>query len=90
MAVADVVVPGGTAEEWGQRVEQGALVDEWWRDVDLGDLIAAVVVISATGRDRTTTAEALAQLADLGAARYLVLQTRRGGRTRRGTKGKTA
>jgi capsular polysaccharide biosynthesis protein len=88
--VVDVVVPGGTTEEWGQRVEQGALVDDWWRDVDLGDLVAAVVVVTAKGRDRSTTAEALAQLADLGATRYLVLQTRRGGRFRRGTKGKTA
>ncbi|GAA1887082.1 hypothetical protein [Williamsia serinedens] len=86
----DVVVPGGSAEEWGQRVEKGALVDDWWRDVDLGDLVAAVVVISVRGRDRTTTTDSLAQLADLGATRYLVLQTRRGGRTRRGTKGKTA
>ncbi|GAA2065713.1 YveK family protein [Williamsia deligens] len=84
--VVDVVVPGGTAEERGQAVERGSLSDDWWRDIDLGDLVVAVVVVSQKGRDRAATEATLAQLSDLGATRYLVLQTRRGGRSRRGTK----
>ncbi|MGZ8176739.1 hypothetical protein ACXVUM_02315 [Williamsia sp. SKLECPSW1] len=81
----DVVVPAGAAEDGGHRVEHGAVADEWWRDVDLGDLVAAVVVVTARGRDRTATEDALAQLADLGAARHLVLQIGRRGRTGRET-----
>ncbi|MBJ7288652.1 hypothetical protein [Williamsia sp.] len=84
--VVDVVIPGGTTEDWSQRVERGALSDDWWRDVDLGDLVVAVVVISTRGHDRAATADSLSQLADLGTTRYLVVQNRRGGRIRRGKK----
>ncbi|MCX6468617.1 MAG: hypothetical protein NTW76_04795 [Corynebacteriales bacterium] len=82
--VASVTVPAGPAEQSAQDIDHHDLHDEWWRTADLGDLVVAVVVLSTRGRDRAATEAALAQLADLGVSRHVVLQGRR---PRRGSTG---
>jgi 2-methylcitrate dehydratase PrpD len=54
-----------------------ALQGEWWQTVNLGQVAAAVVVVSVAGSDRKEAERALRRLGDLGIPTYLVVQPSR-------------
>ncbi len=56
------------------RIERLALTDHWWNRVDPAELALAVVVISSSSTDRTLAEQTLAQLAEIGVPRHLVVR----------------
>ncbi|GAC51610.1 MULTISPECIES: hypothetical protein [Gordonia] len=68
--------PADDAAGHPMRLERLPLTEPWWQRVDPGDLALAVVTISTAGTDRSLAERALAQFAEIGINRHLVVLRR--------------